>query len=119
MSDRPLTEALADAALAAVDLIAAAARGFWTSLEDYPELRSTIVAAAVASVVGFAAYWFYDGVKHWRRKCFWCKGRGTFTSNLSDKLNRPCKCCADSPAGGGHHITVRKRIATRLRGRRA
>lgn len=118
MSDQPPGEALGDAARAAADLIATAARTFWTSLEDYPELRSTIVTAAVVAVVGFGAYWFYDGVKHWRRKCFWCKGRGTFTSKLSDKLNRPCKCCADSGAGGGHHITIRKRIATRIRGRR-
>ena len=83
----------------------------WWLLETYPKLRVIVIVAAVVLFI----YWFADGVKNWRRKCIRCRGKGSFESKLSDKLNRPCDCCANDPGGAGRHPTIRSRIWNRIK----
>lgn len=80
----------------------------------YPSFGALLAAAAAAAL----AYWFADGVRNWRRKCLTCGGKGAFDSKISSHLNRPCPSCDGSPAGGGRHVTLRKRLWDRLRGRK-
>jgi len=101
---------LRDLVLALWPAIAALAGAIWWALETYPVFRAIVLIGAA----GFSAYWFYDGVKNWRKKCIPCRGRGFFDSKISSKLNRPCPCCADSTAGGGRHPTIRSRIWNRV-----
>jgi len=90
----------------------ALAGAIWWALETYPTLRVIVLIGALV----FFIIWFRDGVRNWRRKCWPCRGKGAFESKLSDKLNRPCPCCAGSTAGGGRHPTIRSRIWDNLRG---
>lgn len=92
--------------------LAGAASTLWSALDTRAQVVAVIIGLALF------AYWFRDGVKNWRRKCIPCRGAGAFNSKISTRLNRPCECCAGSPAGGGRHPTVRKRLWMRVRGQR-
>lgn len=92
--------------------LAGAAATIWSALD----IRGRIIAVTIA--LALFTYWFADGVKNWRRKCVPCRGAGAFNSKISTRLNRPCDCCAGSPAGGGRHPTVRKRLWMRMRGQK-
>lgn len=83
----------------------------WRLLEAYPALRLIV---AVAAIVAFV-YWFADGVKNWRRKCWRCRGKGAFDSKISANRNRPCDCCANDDGGAGRHPTLRYRIWNRTK----
>lgn len=111
MSEPSLAAALWDAVVAIGELGAMAAVGTWDFLAEHPQARRALIMIAVVVGIPFSIYWFYDGVRNWRRKCFWCRGRGSFNSVLSKRLDRPCKCCG----GGGRHTTIRKRIVQRVR----
>lgn len=91
--------------------VATIAAAVWTALEDYPQAQVLLVLAGL----GLFIWWFADGVRNWRRKCWRCNGKGAFDSKISSRLNRPCKCCDGSPAGGGRHPTIRSRIWGRIR----
>lgn len=84
--------------------LAQGATTIWASLDT--RWRLILVITAFLAFV----YWFYDGVKNWRRKCLPCSGRGSFSSKISKRLDRPCKCCG----GAGRHTSIRKRIASRM-----
>lgn len=92
--------------------LAEAAATIWFALDTRARLIAIVIAFALF------VYWFADGVRNWRRKCIPCRGVGAFNSKISTRLNRPCECCAGSPAGGGRHPTVRKRLWMRMRGQR-
>jgi hypothetical protein len=92
---------------AATTVASEAGPPLWQFLSDYPQARLLLCLGIAA----LALYWFADGVRNWRRKCLWCRGRGSFNSKLSKHLDRPCKCCS----GSGRHTTVRRRITNRIR----
>lgn len=103
---------LRDLAVALWPAVRALAGAIWWALETYPMFRAVVLVAAVV----FFIYWFADGVKNWRKKCWPCGGKGAFDSKISSRLNRPCPCCEGSVAGGGRHPTIRSRIWGRVRG---
>lgn len=84
----------------------------WSALEDYPQVQVLLVVV----LIGLFVYWFADGVRNWRRKCWPCRGKGAFDSKINERLNRACSCCKDSRAGAGRHPTVRSRIWDQIRG---
>jgi hypothetical protein len=104
---------LRDLWLALWPAVVALVGAIWWALETYPVFRVIVLVGAG----GFFVYWFYDGVKNWRKKCIPCRGKGFFDSKLSSKLNRPCPCCNGSVAGGGRHPTIRSRIWDNMRGK--
>ena len=107
MSDPSLGAALWETAIAIGQAGATAATQTNDALADHPQVRTTlIIAAATITLI-----WFIDGIWNERRKCIPCKGRGSFTSKLSSRLDRTCKCCS----GTGRHPTIRKRLIQQLR----
>lgn len=106
MSEPSLSGALWETAVAVSEMGARAAASTNDLLADHPPARPILITALAA----FLLYWFIDGVRNERRKCVPCKGRGSFTSKLSHRLDRACKCCG----GTGRHRTIRKRLAQRL-----
>lgn len=106
MSAPSLRAALWETAVAIGEMGAAAAVNANDLLADHPPARTILLAVLAV----FLLCWFIDGVWNERRKCLPCRGRGSFTSRLSSRLDRSCKCCG----GTGRHLTVRKRLAQRL-----
>lgn len=106
MSDPSLSAALWETAVAIGEMSAKAAASTNNLLADHPPARTILITVLAA----FLLYWFIDGVWNERRKCLPCKGRGSFTSKLSSRLDRSCKCCG----GTGRHPTIRKRLVQRL-----
>lgn len=91
-------------------MVVSALLGFlWWLVQTFPALG---LVASVAAII-WSIYWFADGVKNWRRKCWRCRGKGAFESKLNANLNRPCTCCADDDGGAGRHPTLRSRIWNR------